>query len=779
MFKRTSLIFLFTLVLCPFVIVANPVNDDARFTIVEKNALKGLFDEEGTMIIPIEYEDLGWIGSLPIVYNKVIGYKEKGHWGLIDVKNHKVTEARYYSLTPFYEKLIIASKGTSSSRKRVYGLINNRGEQELSFRYHSLKANHEQLIASIITNAQAAYGVIDEEGQAIIGLQYKNIVGLSPHRYAVYNPSDKLAVYTSEGEVLTSFSYDSISTFDKNHLATVYQNGKQGVIREDGVIVVPVEFQKVKIGEKGEINVLPFNQWHVFNGKNEKLRSYTFEEMKPAGANLYQVKLGNLSTFVDQEGQLILTENWQIDALQYDFALLKKGKKYGVMRRVKSEKNEIILDTIYDTLYVEEKYILAAQKLDQDAYSWSMFNENGEQLTSYVYQDIEPSSEGLLAVKRKDYWGYIDSKGEEVIPCQYLSVSPFRHGRASVDFIDGQGIIDTYGHWTIKPFKYKGASLNLERIHDDLYIFSTKAHRYEAARHGLVDSEGREIYVGSYPLMDNGHAVWEKNEQGKYGMIAYDGQRILETKYDTISALQEGMVYTFQKDGHYGIMNRDGEVLVNLDNNFQELYAMSNHYLGVKIEGKFGFVDTLGRLRIANRYDSISSFKSNMAAIKLLGRWGYINRSEQLVVQPHFEKAYPFIDGLAIVRKDGKYGMVNKKGETIVPNEYDRISPSTESRYLVEIHKNENGNDQAQVGLVSKEGHQLIYPKYDSLEDLGNGYVIISRNDRYGLLTLQGRSTIPLRYDNIKYDPYNDLYLVLEEQGWKSVDLTMGHATEK
>ncbi len=775
MFKGISLAFLFFLLAFSAGATANPSNDDARFTIVEKNALKGLFSEEGAMIIPIEYEDLGWSGGFPTVYNKVIGYKEKGQWGLIDVKNHKVTEAKYYDLTPFYDKLIVASKATKNSHKRVYGLINTKGEEELDFRYYSLKANFHHLIASIIINDQPAYGLVDDKGQAVIGLRFKKIVGISPNRYAVYNENNRLAVYTSEGEALTSFEYDSISSFDKNQLATVFHKGKQGVIRADGIVLVPVEYQKVKIGDKGEVNVLPFNQWHAYTGDNQKLRSYTFEEMQPVGVNLYQIKLGNLSTFVDGEGQLILAEDWQIDDLQHSVAILKKGRKYGVMKGVTSEQNKIILDIIYDTLHVEENYILAAQKLSQNDYGWSLYNNNGERLTSYVYQDIKPDSDGLLAVKRKNHWGYINLLGEEVIPCQYLAVAPFSQGRASVDFIEGQGIIDTYGNWTIKPFKYKGASLNLERIHDDLYIFSTQAHHYEAARYGLVDSKGQEMYVGNYSLINNGHTIWEKNDQDKYGLITYDGKRLLDTKFDTISTLQEGVVYTFQKDGHYGIMNKDGGILVDLDNNFQELYPMSNHYLGVKIDDKFGFVDTLGRLRIANRYDSICSFQSNMAAIKLLGRWGYINRSENLAVQPHFEKAFPFVDGLAIVRKAGKYGLVNKRGEVILPNEYDNILPSAENHYLIEKYQDGNPKNK-QLGLVNEKGHLLIYAKYDTLEDWGNGYVIVSRNGRYGLLTLQGRSTIPLKYDNIKYDAYNDLFLVMEEQGWKSIDLLIPQA---
>jgi hypothetical protein len=505
-------------------------------------------------------------------------------------------------------------------------------------------------------------------------------------------------------------------------------------------------------------------------GENKKIRSYTFEDIEPTGVDLYRIKLGNLATFVNNEGAPVLSESWQISSLQNDFAVLKKGTKYGVMVGAKSGSKKIILDTIYDTLFIDGERLMAASELDGGAYSWAMYDAAGTKLTSYVYQDIKTGSEGRFAAKRKGYWGFLDENGEEVIPCQYLSVRSFSHDRASVDFIDGQGVIDTEGNWTIKPFKYKGASLSLDRIHDDLYVFSTTPHGYEPARYGLVNSEGKEIYVSQYALQNNGHTVWEKNNQGKYGLVSYEGKRILETKYDTISALQEGVIYTFQKDGHYGVMNRDGHILVDLDNNFQELYEMSNHFLGVKIEDKFGFVDTLGRLRIANRYDSITHFESNMAAIKLLGRWGYINRSETLVVQPHFEKAYPFVEGLAVVRRDGKFGMVNKKGETVVPTEYDKIMPAKHNRFTVELSKDDG---EKQVGLVSEEGMQLIYPKYDSLKDLGNGFVIISRNGRYGLLTTNGMSTIPLKYDNLKYDPYNDLYLALEEQGWKSLDINV------
>ncbi|MFP4089564.1 MAG: WG repeat-containing protein [Cyclobacteriaceae bacterium] len=769
MFKKTATALLFVL-LAYFQSPASANNDENHFTIVEKNNLKGLFDEDGNTIIPISYEDLGWSGANPEVYHKVIGYREKGYWGLIDVKNQKVTSPVYHSLLPFHDKLILASRSKENSRKRVYGLINYKGKEELSFRYASLVPNHKQLIASVANGQNISFGIIDDKGQAVVGFSYNKIFPLSARAYAIYNQQHKLALASDRGKFLTEFIYDSVSTFNKNHLAIVFENGKQGVIHEDGTVLVPADYQRVKIGEDGQISVLPFNQWYAMSGEYKKLMTYTYEDMQPVGINLYQVKVGHISTFIDQDGHYLLSENTRVKRMENGFPIICKDGKLGVMSGAKTDNNQLILDIAYDSIRVDGNFILAARMIGEENASWSLFNNKGEKLSSYAYQDMKPSSEGLFPVKRKNYWGYINQKGEEAIPCQYLSVSPFSQGRASVHFIDGQGIIDGLGNWMIKPFKYKGASLRLERIHDDLYIFSTEARRYEPARYGLVNSFGREIFVGHCSLKNNGNSVWETNEQGKVGLISYSGQRLLDTKYDSISGLQEGTVYTFLKEGHIGIMSREGKILVNLDNNFQELHPMSEHYLGVKINDKFGFVDTLGRLRIANRYDSITHFKSDMAAIKLMGRWGYINRSEVLAVQPHFDKVYPFSKGLAVVKKDGKYGMVNKKGETVVQLEYDNIRPAKEDRFIVE--KYENGQPKLKhTGLVNEKGMTLIYPKYDSLEDLGNGYVIISRNGRFGLLTTSGRSTIPLSYDDIRYDPYNNVYLVLKKQGWKTLEI--------
>lgn len=755
---------------------ARALNDE-HFTIVEKNHKKGLFDENGKVIIPVAYDDLGWSQGLPQVFHKVIGYRDGNLWGLIGIKNKKICEPRYVTLAPFADKLLIAAAYTQENPRKVrYGLINTKGEQELSFRYYSLSQHNTQLIASILRNNVPTYGVLDQDGDAVVGFDYRKIVPLSKGLYGVYNFQKQTALYTQEGDALTDFVYDSISIF-QDHLAIIYREGKQGVIHENGMELIAPQYYRIKIDGPQTVSVLPFNTWHVYTAENQWVRDYTFGQMRPVGSNLYQVKLGAIKTFVDGEGQPVIPSQWKVKQLQGEFAVLTEGNKYGVLRNEPDAKHRVIVPLEYDSLHIDGHYILAGKKvggMTSKDYAWSLFNADGLSLTSFTYQTMMPRSEGRFLVQRKNHWGYIDTTGLEAISCQYLHATPFSGGVASVDFIEGQGVIDLQGNWKIKPFNYQGARLKLQRIHDDLYIFQTDPHRYEATKYGLINSLGEQIYTSYNKLIHNGHSIWERSEEGKYGLVSYAGESLLDIQYDTISGLLEDQVYIFQKEGKSGILDPQGKVLVDLENNFQELHPMSDEFLGVKINNKFGFVDNIGRLRIANRYDSITHFEDNMAAVKLLGRWGYIDKSEHLIVQPHFDLAQPFQGKLAVVKKENLFGMVNRKGQTVIPLEYSRIVPIQHDRFLVYQDREVRGQLVSQVGLVSDTGKMLIYPKYDTLEDLGNGYVIVRRGDAYGLLTVSGRSTIPLKHDRIIYDAFNDVYLALEEPSWQTLELSTG-----
>ena len=770
------------LVLLPMVF-AFASGDDPRFTVVEEGNKKGLYDENGKLLIPIRYDDLGWSQGAPQVYYKVIGYREGERWGLIDVRNKRVCQPLFQQLLPHEDKLLIAAR-EKANHEIKYGLVNVKGEQVLAFRYHSLSSHHSQLIASVAKSGQPAYGVINNEGEALIGFKYAAVRPLADDRYAVRSEAGQEALFSNEGEALTPFRYDSISSFE-HALAVTYRKGRQGAIDRRGKEQLANQYQRVKIASQRSVSALPFDQWQAYTSANRLIESYSYDDLQPAGVNLYCAKIGSVSTYIDSYGKEIIPEQWRVARLKKDFAVVTDRQKYGVLSSQPDHKNRVVVPVTYDSVRIDGRFIVAGKRapdkrapgkrvpqpaLGNDAaFTWQLFNPQGTLLSTYVYQEVGALREGRFAVKRRDRWGFLDAYGQEVIACQFESATPFSRGRSNVSIQAGHGIIDTTGQWVMKPQHRGRGKVELERVNESTYLFRTVAHRAESAQWGLVDQQGRELYRTNHALIDNGNSLWERNANGRCGLVSYTGRRLLETRYDTVSTLQEGEIYTYQREGQFGILSWDGRVLQDLNNDFEELQRMSEGFLGVRINGKYGFVDAWGRLRIANRYDSLTHFSSNMAAVKVMGRWGFINKSEHLVVQPHFDGAYPFRGAAAMVKRGGKFGLVNTEGRTVVPPVYDRIEVTEGGRYLLYLNDPKRG---MLMGLVSAAGKPLVHPKYESVQDLNNGFVMVGRRGKYGLLTTEGRPTIPMIHSRLVYDPYNEIYFSVTSPAWQTIKLS-------
>ena len=105
--------------------------------------------------------------------------------------------------------------------------------------------------------------------------------------------------------------------------------------------------------------------------------------------------------------------------------------------------------------------------------------------------------------------------------------------------------------------------------------------------------------------------------------------------------------------------------------------------------------------------------------------------------------------------------MIDKSGNQLLPTRYESVKVLPNGNLLIR---------QANLyGLADSEGSILINPKFHSLEDLNNNYVIVSRDGKYGVITLKGISTVPLMYDFIGYDAFNGFFLAMKKSEWTNI----------
>lgn len=716
-----------------------------EYSIIEKNQKKGLVNKKGRVLIPPEYEDLGWTNGGTQLLENVIGFKKDGLWGILNTKNEKITEPVYTSLTRFNEDWIVASKKLPYNSSIVFGVINAKGHAEVDFQYHRLFIHNAHLIASMHEEDKYLYGLLDERAKPVIPIRYDRVESITDHLYEVTH-HDRVAVFDNEGNNLTDFSLDSIRLIHDEYVLT-FHNGKRGLVSNKGNHVVDPIYKTITI-EQGDFRAQKFRDWLVFTNTNEKVASYAYDEIEPKGIGIYKIKVGGAEALI-HESDSLLTEfsNFEIRSQTGKWIAVSREGKSGILHIDGS----MFLETVFDSIRILNNMFLIKHKLD-GIRGWSMVNTYGKMITDQVYDKIDWLGDSYYVAKRDNFWGVLNSLGEEIIYCKYDSIVQYSDGKLLVEFLGEDGILNLDGKWEILP-----QNKEMEIVDPLRYLVRSPYGSYVAYYPETKD------FTAEYFLYRHEGRYLEKTLDAKFGLLDEEGKRVIYPEFDEISELQEDSIYYARSEKEYSFITKSGKIMNEHDARFEAINNMTEEFIGVKIDGKWGFVDINGKLRVSNQYENVGPYNEGLAPIKVLGRWGYINKREDLVVQPSYDSVYQFKKGICKVVKKGKFGLINAEGNITLECIYDDITRLKTGGFLTKKG--------GKFGLASEKGRLLILPRFDSMADLDNGYVIASRKGKYGLLSNEGVNIIPMIYDELKYNPYNDVYLAAKSSAWINLNM--------
>ncbi|MBL6447006.1 WG repeat-containing protein [Fulvivirga sp. 29W222] len=693
-------------------IFASPDYKSSDYQLFETKGKQGVKDNQGNVLIPAQYEELGWSkGGFEIV-NNILGYRTNNMWGLISLDNQIITETTYTKLYPGNKGLLIAAMKGKVSQRDFLGVLSTDGKIVIPFKYASVKLTDLRAIVASKPGRHYMYGVVDLGGKVIVPLEYKEVTALGGLRFAVKNFEGKTAIFSDKGKQIIGFGLDSISNF-RNNLAIIYDNHLRGLIDAQGQIVVPLGKKNFRISND-EVEVLSFSQWDVLDHKNNTIGSYSYDQLEIYDAEKLQVYANGKSWLIDQAGTALTPQHYTDLGKEEGghFAFEYKGQ-WGVMK----QGGELLIPAKFDSVFLFEDMIYARENV-AGVFKWSLYDGYGVKKSNHYYDNIRERTNYFFPVSRQGYWGFIDRAGEEVVHCVYDDVSPFIEGMAVVKFHGENGIIDKFGSWVVLPQKSR-----VEIINSKYYI----------------TQKGKLTTLKSF----------------EEGTVYFTENKVEIKENYLLEHLSEGGLWKIDFEGR--IFNSLGE------DRYQEVRPPSEGFYAVKIDGKYGFIDAQNRLRIANRYDEVGSFQEGLAAFKLLGRWGFLDKWERIIIQPAYKSSSTFESGLAIVSNDKGKGLINSKGEQLCTFEYDEIQRQDNDRFLVA--------KSGKLGLLSSTGKLMINAKYDELKDLNNGFAIVKKFGKYGLVNINGVDIIPVMYDQLIYNMHNDQYLAMKKSEWEEVRL--------
>ena len=307
------------------------------------------------------------------------------------------------------------------------------------------------------------------------------------------------------------------------------------------------------------------------------------------------------------------------------------------------------------------------------------------------------------------------SKEAEKIQAEKVTYfSAYVDGKWGVINNSGTTIIDTtYDEMITIPNPEKAIFVCVYDVNEQTGEYKTK----------VINEKNEQLFtnydrVEAIENFDEKQNIWyEKNllrvvKNGKYGLIDYVGNTVLECEYDSITSLKsvdENLVV--KKDNKVGVVNSVGQIIVPIEYKDVKILkeGYKNEYIIVDENGNSGIISTSGTVIVTPSYKEIK----------------YINSAE-----------------IYAVKIEEKWNLINKKGE-ILNNSYDDYTYSKGDYVIV---KKDN-----KYGIITISGEVKIEPIYEELRYAFSVYYIAKLNGKYGIINTDNTSIIPLEYSSMTY----------------------------
>ncbi len=187
-------------------------------------------------------------------------------------------------------------------------------------------------------------------------------------------------------------------------------------------------------------------------------------------------------------------------------------------------------------------------------------------------------------------------------------------------------------------------------------------------------------------------------------------------------------------------------------------YELSKEdFLPFRKNGKWGFINNRGEVRIEPRYEFTEAFADGLALVSKNGKLGFVNKLGDEVIIPFYDDAENFREGLAVVSEQGKSGVVNRNGQMIVPLKYDEIGDFNEG--LASAFYGEK------CGYINSVGEEVLPFRFSLCNDFISGTAICELNETMGIIDVSGNEIIPFAFESVVPIGHNLVKVKLSETG--------------
>ncbi|HMQ78646.1 MAG TPA: WG repeat-containing protein [Ignavibacteria bacterium] len=368
-------------------------------------------------------------------------------------------------------------------------------------------------------------------------------------------------------------------------------------------------------------------------------------------------------------------------------------------------------------------------------------------------------SEGLAPVRENGYYGYIDVTGKYVLPAVYDYAESFKEGLAKI-YIDGNAnIIDKTGKLKIN-------------------FITTEIKNY------------------------TGSLVKVRSSENNWGVVKLNGNIIIDTIYNQISDMSEGIYIVNNYNGPFAAINSNGNMIVP----FGVYYDISEFHNGFSVvnwnsenpgensRSSSGIIDLKGRLIFSRvnapgflihspvSEDSVfivkeyyyTSYKKNIISLDSMKYSGIMDFNGNLTAKKPDDFKLQYMNGKIYYRDStDRYFQINKEGKLtgniVFRDDWNKISSYKFAR---------KGKDSGKYGIIDSTLKFILEPSFDFYQMMNKNFQFIFGsyiNDTYGetdrfkytlgISDLNGNIILRPEYDQIDYKGFFHGLVLVRKSG--------------
>lgn len=435
-------------------------------------------------VLPLMFKE----ATAEVPYEKsVLKYKENGKFGIIDFNGKKITNAIYDSI----ESLLYKEGCLIVGQDSKYGVITIKGVEIIKPEYDSINADgyynditKYKKSGFIVGNKKSTgyrYGYINSDGEVILKDEYNEVDRVTEIEdediYLLAFRNGQAGIYKNKTQIV-KHEYEEIEYNKINKLFILLKNSKQGVVNNNGDVILPVEYDYVLVSSN-KINAQKDNQMNTFDINGNKQEDVNHLTYISTDNENYTVTIDENEKFgiLDKNGNTVIENKYEYIEYAYkDYFIVTENGKVGVLDKEENKK----IDFKYNVIQkVESSNIL--QAIMSNDYTTDLYNSNIEKVISM--KDAIISSQGeyikissennmkyydkngneisnkeifknntLFASYKDGKWGFINSSDEVKVEQKYDMVTEInKYGYAGIKLNGKWGVINSSGKIIVEP----------------------------------------------------------------------------------------------------------------------------------------------------------------------------------------------------------------------------------------------------------------------------------------------------------------------------------------